>query len=761
MNDPLDPHAQRFALTPAASPALPSPGQFSGLSHISPADSGGDGGDTSGTNLLAVAWQSRWLILLGTIVGGGVAWAYLQQAVPRFTSVARIYVEQNLPEMLGGEVGLSGLSSKLNTQVELIRSTPVLATAADAPEVASLSTFASIDNRVAKIRQALVVVIGQNDDIINVSAELEDATDAGIIVNAVVDAYITKYAERRSTDIAEVLTILRDEKKARDEELEQRRAALEDFRDSHLALAVQTSGEESVVTQLFSALSSELNAAQIQLLEAKARYSRAKSMLEQPAQLPFLLELARSAHSSNNSSDLERQIQQVEQSLIVERSKWGEGYPAVKLLKESLDKLKERHEEQQVAIVKAYVDTLRQNYELTVQRRDELQKAYDQQFQLATEVGSQVAELASLEEAYQRTARLCDILDARIKEVNLSEKVGAMNVDVLEVAGPGFQTYPDRAKMLSAGLAFGAMVGFGLGWLRDFLDHRLKSIEEIASVMQLPIVGAVPLISNVRPGQRDESGKMVALQPRSVGAEAVRTLRTALHFGVAGQDAKTFVVTSPAPGDGKSTVASNLAIAMAQSSQRVLLIDADMRKPTQHQIFTTEGKVGLSSVLDGSVSAAEAIVPSGVPSLDLLPCGTRPGNPVELLNNGLFVEALRQLGEQYDRIVIDSPPVMAVADARLVSAIVDCTLLVLRAERSVRRFSVAARDELFKVGTQRLGLAVNAAPVGRPGYGYGYGYGYGAYGQSAYGYGDEDGESTTRNGHARKQKSLASAANGR
>ena len=246
---------------------------------------------------------------------------------------------------------------------------------------------------------------------------------------------------------------------------------------------------------------------------------------------------------------------------------------------------------------------------------------------------------------------------------------------------------------------------------------------------------------------------MVALQPRSMAAEAIRTLRTALHFGIAGPESKVFVVTSPAPRDGKSTVASNLAIAMAEADQRVLLIDADMRKPTQHEIFDIEANRGFAAVLTGVLAAGEAVVPSKIKSLDLLPCGKRPSNPVELLNNGIFPEMIKQFLSQYDRIIIDSPPVMPVTDVRLMAALADCTILVLRAERSTRRMSVAARDELLRVRAQRLGVIVNAAPARRSGYnsGYGYGYGYGAYGQTSYGYGEEDSDNLSR-----RQRKLAS-----
>lgn len=696
----------------------------------------GDHENAGGVNLLAIAWQGRWLILLFTLVGGGIAWAYLQQVVPRYTSTARIYVEQQIPTLLGVDAGIGGMSSKLNTQAELIQSSPVLSAAVDAPELAAIESFRGVDNPAALVRRNLRVTVGDNDDIINVSIELPNPEDTAQIVNAVVDAYISKYAERRKTSAVEILDILRKEKNKRDAELDQRRLALEEFRKNHIALAVQT-GEDNVVTQLFSTLAAELNASQIELLEAKTLYARAKSMLDSPSQLPFLMELARSQQSESAGASLETQIRQVEQDLIAQKSRWGDGYPSVKLLQDSLDKLRAREEKQQAAIVTAYVDTLRQNYELVVQRRDEIQRAYDKQFQLATEVSGQAAELAALQDAYDRTEKTCDILDKRISEIDLSEEVGAINVSPLEVAATGVQTYPVRSQMLSVGLACGALLGFGIAFLRDMLDHRLKSAEEIAQVLQVPIIGAVPLVGGGQ-SERFQCGRMVSLQPRSVGAEAVRTLRTALHFGVAGPESKLFVVTSPAPGDGKSTVASNLAIAMAQADQRVLLIDADMRKPTQHQIFGVESQHGLSSILTGAQPALEAVVPSGIPSLDFIPCGKRPANPAELLANGMFTEALEQLAEHYDKIVIDSPPVMAVTDSRLISTIVDCTILVLRAERSTRRLSVAARDELLKVRTERMGVVVNAAPMQRGGYGYGYGYGYGSYGQTAYGYGDEE-----------------------
>jgi capsular exopolysaccharide synthesis family protein len=271
----------------------------------------------------------------------------------------------------------------------------------------------------------------------------------------------------------------------------------------------------------------------------------------------------------------------------------------------------------------------------------------------------------------------------------------------------------------------GAFVGFGLSWLRDLLDHRLRSVDEVAEALQLPVLGMLPHMPASR--ERSHVGRLVARAPRCAIAEAVRTLRTAIHFGLSGHDTRILCITSPSPGDGKSTVASNLAIAMAQADQRVLLIDADMRKPTQHLIFEVDPPHGLSSVLSSQTPVEDLILPTGIECLDILPCGALPSNPVELLNNGFFAELLEKLKGRYDKIVVDSPPVMPVADARVIAAIADSTLLVLRAERSARRLSQAARNELWRVRAKRLGVVVNGVPSNRN-HSYGYGYGYGDYG---------------------------------
>jgi capsular exopolysaccharide synthesis family protein len=188
--------------------------------------------------------------------------------------------------------------------------------------------------------------------------------------------------------------------------------------------------------------------------------------------------------------------------------------------------------------------------------------------------------------------------------------------------------------------------------------------------------------------------------------------------------AKTILITSPTPADGKSTLVSNLGIAMAQAGQKTLIIDADFRKSMQHTIFeANHQELGLSTVLAGITTSAEAIQKTKIEGLELLPCGPDVPNPSEMLNSEIFAQLLEILSDRYDRIIIDSPPVTLITDAKILAALCNLTILVVRVDKSTRKASRQARDGLLGIGAKLLGVVVNDAPKeGRYGYYSTYGY---------------------------------------
>src|SRR6267142_2182486 len=266
------------------------------------------------TNLLHVAWRSRWLILFCMAVGAAASWLILKRVTPIYKSVSRIYVERTLPQALLAQAQIGQSATFLYTQAELVRSTPVLAAVAESAEYSKLESFRNVDNRVALLQRCITVTVGQQDDIVNIWGELPSAEDAARLVNGVVDAYITKYAENRRSNSVDVLNILRNEKERRDAELEKCRKELAEFRKQHPALSIQID-KDNVVTHRFGQLSQELNQTEIALLEAKARYKRTKELFDKPSERMNLLETASKQKATMRDTDLENLVQQVEQAL--------------------------------------------------------------------------------------------------------------------------------------------------------------------------------------------------------------------------------------------------------------------------------------------------------------------------------------------------------------------------------------------------------------------------------------------------------------
>lgn len=228
----------------------------------------------------------------------------------------------------------------------------------------------------------------------------------------------------------------------------------------------------------------------------------------------------------------------------------------------------------------------------------------------------------------------------------------------------------------------------------------------------------------------EEIELIVETDSKSPISEAYRAVRTNLQFASAGRDINCISFTSATPSEGKSTTISNVALAMAQDGKKVLLIDADMRKPVQHQIFGLFNK-GLSNCIAMNMSLDEAIQPSDHPNLDILASGPVPPNPSELLGSQKMEELLQKVIQIYDYVLIDMPPVLAVTDAAVLSSKVDGVVFVIQSGKISPDEAKLAKSRLEQAGANILGAVLNAVPQRHSGYGYGYGYYY---------YYDEEGE---------------------
>ncbi len=298
-----------------------------------------------------------------------------------------------------------------------------------------------------------------------------------------------------------------------------------------------------------------------------------------------------------------------------------------------------------------------------------------------------------------------------LKELNLPKSGG-------QFAGPHLLPYA------LSGAALGFLLLAGLAVLMDLADLSYRNPEEIANNLGVPVLGHIPIIDASR---IDENAQHVDASITSIHhskgrvSEAYRTVRTGLYFSQFGRDLKVVQVTSPVPGDGKSTLSCNLAVSMAQSGRRVLLIDADFRRPRIGKIFGIEDDVGVASIITGQAELDDVTHRGPVANLSLMPCGKPPNNPAELLSSQHFVDLIELLKEKFDFILIDTPPLLAVSDPGAIAGIVDGVVLTMRLRRNLKPLASRALSTLESVGAQCLGVVVNGVSA-EAGYGYDYNY---------------------------------------
>jgi capsular exopolysaccharide synthesis family protein len=286
-------------------------------------------------------------------------------------------------------------------------------------------------------------------------------------------------------------------------------------------------------------------------------------------------------------------------------------------------------------------------------------------------------------------------------------------VDLAEL--PRSPSSPNRRFNMTVGLLAGLGLGLCLGFLVEYLDNRIKTPDDIKTQLGLPPLGLLPVIRGV-----DSSRPfplITGAAPPSL-IEAFRTLRTNVMFSSAEPGLRSLVVTSTGPGEGKTLVSGNLAISLAEAGQRVLLIDADLRRPKQHELFGIKREPGLSNLLVGSAKASEVVRKTTVRGLYVLPAGRIPPNPVELVGSARFQDFLKSLPEHFDWVVLDTPPVMAVADASVIAHHVSGVAFVVGAEMVSRATAQAALEQLETARARLLGGVLNRVDLERQGYYY-------------------------------------------
>lgn len=418
------------------------------------------------------------------------------------------------------------------------------------------------------------------------------------------------------------------------------------------------------------------------------------------------------------------------------RQTYGPGYPEAKALKARISDLQGGIKKEESAAVAS----ARKEYDAAVANEAMLKKALDSGEQVAFGKEEEGAKFEFAREDYEANRLLYDGLQERLLEAGVLAGLHSTAIHIVDDADvPAFPSHPRKTINLALGLGVGLMLGFGLSLVFEGLDTTLKSMIEIERELQLPVLAAVPSAdaSDLLPKTFREQALLTGSTSWSGITEALRGLRTSILLSSPGAAPKVIEIVSTRPAEGKTSVATLLAVAFALGGSRVLLIDADLRRPSVHLRFDIPRTTGLSSVLSGKTTLKDSIaVPwSDLPGLNIMTAGPVPPLPSELLGSQQMETLLQTLREEYDTILIDTPPVLAVTDAALIARRCDATVLILRYGTAQKHVVQRCIDVLDRSDTHLLGTVVNAVNLKSPEYSEYYGRKYYEY------YGERDGGS--------------------
>jgi capsular exopolysaccharide synthesis family protein len=419
--------------------------------------------------------------------------------------------------------------------------------------------------------------------------------------------------------------------------------------------------------------------------------------------------------------------------------------------------------------VRLHVLALQQQESALRQELQVLTSQYETELAAARNESQMEIESTRFERDIERQRSLYEKIVARFDELDLMSDSQGLRVNSLETPKYGYQTGPSLSRFLGLGGSCGFSIMLALAYLFEWANQAYRSAEEVAQHLKLPVLGHVPITTADRETRKAKHNRNSKLSPvlctffrsKSINSEAYRAIRTALFFSNQGHGQQVLQVTSAVPADGKTTIAANIAISMAQMGKNVLLLDADLRRPQVAKLFGIEAELGkgLATLLDqmpakGTVPAEmlkEVIHATEVPNLSLMPAGRRPENPAELLSSDRFDHLMEELRTRFDIIIVDSPPLLAVSDPSNIAPRVDGVLFVIRLRKNARPLAAQAARVLETLESKVIGVIINGIGsreageygkyVRRDGYfnrgryykyGYGYTYGY-SYGEGEYG----------------------------
>jgi len=577
---------------------------------------------------------------------------------------------------------------------------------------AALAQSAVIDSFLSN----LTVEPLRNSRLVDVKFRSTDPALTARVANQLAKNYIEHSLEYRFTASQEASSWLADRLAEQRAQVETAEARLQRYREQNGAIRLED--RENIVVQKLGELNTAVTRAKMERLQKEAVDHQLSAIEHDEAALetfPVVLSNAFIQRQKTELSELQQQQAQLSDRL-------GPSHPEMLKLQSAIQnaQLKLRAETANV------VQAVHTDYQAAVTQEHSLVGALEQQKNEALSMNRKAIEYSVLAREVDSSKQIYDSLLQRSKETGVAGELKSSNIRVVDEAEqPRSPVAPQRRQNTLLGAFGGLILGIGFAFFFEFVDSRIKSPEEIKATLGLPSLGMLPAL-----GKRwmDAAPLLSTGLPPNF-SEMLRTIRTNIIFSSSEEGPRTLAITSTGPGEGKTMVASNLAVGFALTGQRVLLIDADMRRSRVHELFELDQEPGLSNILVGNAKPSTAVCKTSVAGLWVLPAGRTPPNPAELLSSKRFKELLASLEESFDTIIIDTPPVMVVADPLVVTSFTSGVIFVVGAEMTSRYAAQAALQQLQQGRARVIGAILNRVQLDKNGYYYSryYKREYGAY----------------------------------
>jgi polysaccharide biosynthesis transport protein len=607
-----------------------------------------------------------------------------------------------------------------------------LALTTDALQPDSEKTTALLANFKGGLRVSLI----PSTRIIEIHYRSADKNLAANVVNTLISTYIEQNFKTRFESTTQASEWLSKQLVDLQIKVETSQEKLVQYQKEHEILGIDE--KQNITTSKLDELNKELTSAESDRMEKESVYR-----LVQSGDPDTAAAAATSAGGSNTNLGLMEKMREQQADLKIQvaqlSTQFGTSYPKVVQLN---NQLKEVDSQLQTEMTKV-VSRVRSGYLAALQHESMLHEAMDKQKQEANKLNESAIEYSLLKRDVESYRTLYEGLMEKLKEAGVTAGLRSNNIRSVDKARvPTYPLEPNVPRNLTFALALGLTSGIGLAFLLEGIDNTVRTPEQAQAISGLPSLGMIPLGSKsgieaaakrlTVASSREAVELVTQARPQSQMAESYRALRTSLLLTSLGGPPKVILITSALPQEGKTTTSINTAIVLAQKGTRVLLIDADLRRPSIHKALSMGPKTGLSNVLTGNATLQQAVGRSNIlPTLFVLTAGTPPPNPAELLASSNMKDILAELREQYDHIVVDTPPTLSVTDAVVMSTRADAVVLVIRSGQTTKQALRRSREILMQVNARVAGVLLNAVDLSSPDYYYYYEY-QGKYGHRYY-----------------------------